>query len=179
MDYKYIEQLLERYWACETSLEEEHILRTFFAQKELPVQLQKYRHLFEYEQCQKQQKLGEDFDRRLLEIVGEEPKVKKEVVIKAHRLTLNYRLRPLYRAAAVVAVFLMVGGAVQHTFNRQNYPAGWDYNMANYQDTYMAPQEAFEASMGGIEEIQNLLRDVPSPTDSLNERLQQPNDTRQ
>ena len=25
MDYKYIEQLLERYWQCETSLEEEGI----------------------------------------------------------------------------------------------------------------------------------------------------------
>ena len=30
MDYKYIEQLLERYWNCETSLEEEQILRSFF-----------------------------------------------------------------------------------------------------------------------------------------------------
>ena len=34
MDYKYIEQLLERYFAAETSLEEEHILRAFFSQKE-------------------------------------------------------------------------------------------------------------------------------------------------
>ena len=32
MDYKYIEQLLERYWACETTLEEEQILRAFFLQ---------------------------------------------------------------------------------------------------------------------------------------------------
>lgn len=36
MDYKYIEQLLERYWNCETSVEEEQILRIFFQQKELP-----------------------------------------------------------------------------------------------------------------------------------------------
>ena len=28
MDFKYIEQLLERYWQCETSLEEEAQLRT-------------------------------------------------------------------------------------------------------------------------------------------------------
>ena len=33
MDYKYIEQLLERYWNCETSAEEEQILRIFFQQK--------------------------------------------------------------------------------------------------------------------------------------------------
>ena len=30
MDYKYIEQLLERYWEGETTLQEEAILRTFF-----------------------------------------------------------------------------------------------------------------------------------------------------
>ena len=37
MDYKYIEQLLERYWTCETTLEEEQILHTFFLQENLPV----------------------------------------------------------------------------------------------------------------------------------------------
>jgi len=36
MDYKYIEQLLERYWRCETSLQEEEILRLFFSQEEVP-----------------------------------------------------------------------------------------------------------------------------------------------
>ena len=46
MDYKYIEQLLERYWQCETSLEEESILQTFFAQKEVPTEFLKYKGLF-------------------------------------------------------------------------------------------------------------------------------------
>ena len=36
MDYKYIEQLLERYFNAETSLEEESILRTFFSQTDVP-----------------------------------------------------------------------------------------------------------------------------------------------
>ena len=30
MDYKYIEQLIERYWECETSQQEEDILRACF-----------------------------------------------------------------------------------------------------------------------------------------------------
>ena len=46
MDYKYIEQLLERYWNCETSLEEEQILRSFFRQKEVPAHLLRYKQLF-------------------------------------------------------------------------------------------------------------------------------------
>ena len=37
MDCKYIEQLLERYWQCETSLEEEAQLRAFFNGSDVPV----------------------------------------------------------------------------------------------------------------------------------------------
>jgi hypothetical protein len=48
MDYKYIEQLLERYWACETTLQEEAILRAFFSQEEIPEGLRKYQALFTY-----------------------------------------------------------------------------------------------------------------------------------
>ena len=49
MDYKYIEQLLERYWDCETNLEEEQILRSFFNQKEIPAELIQYKEFFVYE----------------------------------------------------------------------------------------------------------------------------------
>ena len=51
MDYKYIQQLLERYWMCETTLEEEEILRTFFSQKDIPAGLLRYKDLFAYEQA--------------------------------------------------------------------------------------------------------------------------------
>ena len=46
MDYKYITQLLDRYWAAETSIEEERILRAFFSQTEVPEELKQYRSLF-------------------------------------------------------------------------------------------------------------------------------------
>ncbi len=46
MDYKYINQLLDRYWKAETSLEEEEILRAFFSQDELPAELKPYQALF-------------------------------------------------------------------------------------------------------------------------------------
>ena len=65
MDYKYIEQLLERYWRCETSLQEEEILRMFFSQEDIPVALVPYRSLFVYEQNEKEMDvLGDDFDQR-------------------------------------------------------------------------------------------------------------------
>ena len=71
MDYKYIEQLLDRYWACETSEEEERILKAFFSQKDVPAALARYKALFVYEteQCAAST-LGDDFDRRVMEAAG-------------------------------------------------------------------------------------------------------------
>ena len=62
MDYKDIEQLLERYWQCETSVEEEATLRDFFAKEEVPAHLLRYKNLFVYQQVQQEVGLGEDFE---------------------------------------------------------------------------------------------------------------------
>ena len=85
MDYKYIEQLLERYWNAETSLEEESILRTFFSQKDIPAEMEH----------------------------------------------LPQRLMPLFKAAAVVAIILTLGGALQ---------APWDSTW-NTPEDYAAIQQ--------------------------------------
>ena len=107
MDYKYIEQLLERYLLCETSLEEERILRTFFSQENVPVRLMPYKDLFTYErQSLEDERLDEDFDRRMLEMVGED-------TVKARTISLTERLKPLFKAAAIVAIFLTLGNAMQ------------------------------------------------------------------
>ena len=107
MDYKYIEQLLERYWLCETSLEEERILRTFFSQENVPVRLMPDKDLFTYErQSLEDERLDEDFDRRMLEMVGED-------TVKARTISLTERLKPLFKAAAIVAIFLTLGNAMQ------------------------------------------------------------------
>ena len=108
MDYKYIEQLLERYWRCETSLEEEEILKAFFSQEELPASLRRYRDLFAYEHQEvKDDVLGDDFDARMMEMVSEK---------KARTVSLTQRLMPLFKAAAVVAIFLTLGNAAQRAF---------------------------------------------------------------
>ena len=53
MDYNYIKQLLQRYWSCQTSLEEEEILRAFFSQKTVPAELAQYQPLFAYQAAEK------------------------------------------------------------------------------------------------------------------------------
>ena len=106
MDYKYIEQLLERYWQGETTLQEENILRSFFSQQDIPEHLQKYKALFTYE---KEEPLGDDFD----EQIGEAPVAKT--------FSLKDRLMPLFKAAAIVAIVLTLGNAAQAPWNY-----GWD-----------------------------------------------------
>ena len=118
MDYKYIEQLLERYWACETTLQEEAILRAFFSQEDIPEALRKYQALFTYEQ-EKDEPLGEDFDTHILQQIGEAPVAKT--------VTLKSRLMPLFRAAAIVAIVLTLGNAAQ---------APWEWGWDDPKDAY-------------------------------------------
>jgi len=135
MDYKYIEQLLERYWEAETSLEEETILRTFFSQRDIPENLQKYQPLFDCEQ-QKEESLGEDFDARILEMIGEAPVAKT--------VTLKSRLMPLFKAAAIVAIILTLGNAAQ---------APWDI-WDDPRDAYVKAHEQIDDTVNVLTTIQ-------------------------
>lgn len=116
MDYKYITQLLERYWRAETTLEEENILRSFFSQVSVPEELKQYRSLFLYQATEpKADHLDAAFDDRLMAIVGEEQE--SAPAVKAHRITLRERMFPLFKAAAIVAIILTLGNAAQYSFN--------------------------------------------------------------
>ena len=110
MDYKYIEQLMERYWNAETSTEEESILRSFFSQENIPAEMEQWRSLFVADEP----KLSDDFDARILAMINEEAQP-----VKAKEVKLTQRLIPLFKAAAVVAIILTLGGALQ---------APWDNN---------------------------------------------------
>jgi hypothetical protein len=113
MDYKYIEQLLERYWDAETSMEEERILRAFFSQETVPAHLQHLRPLFT---AADDEVLGDDFDARMLAMVNDD-----RPAVTARRVTLTQRLMPLFKAAAIVAILLTLGNAAQAPWNY-----GWD-----------------------------------------------------
>ena len=118
MDYKYIDQLLERYWAAEATLEEEEILKAFFSQMDIPAELEQYRPLFVYEHAEKQQdRLGSDFDERILAMIEEES---ESQVVKARTISMSQRLMPLFRAAAVVAIILTLGQAAQVPFQQKD-----------------------------------------------------------
>lgn len=134
MDYKYIEQLLERYWQCETSLNEEAILREFFSQEDIPQELLPYKDLFAYQRAQQQVKLGEDFDSRILAKI-EAP------VVKAKRISFVARWSPLFKAVAMVAIVVFTATAVKRLSSDTTVS---DYNYDEYTDTYTDPEVAYE-----------------------------------
>ena len=146
MDYKYIEQLLERYWQCETTLQEEAILRTFFSQPDIPEALRKYQALFAGE-SQKEEPLGEDFDARMLDLIGEAPKT----------ITLKDRLMPLFKAAAIVAILLTLGNAAQ---------APWEWGWDDPKDAYAKFHEKDADSVNVLNTIQaeNMTDSIKSTT---------------
>lgn len=127
MDYKYINQLLERYWNGETSLEEEQILRSFFSQICVPEELAKYRPLFNYEQTEtKTDRLGDDFDERIMSMIDEP----QEIKVKAQPIRISQRFAPLFKAAAMVAIVLTLTQAAQFSF--QSHDAGNTAMPGNY-----------------------------------------------
>lgn len=148
MDYKYIEQLLERYWQCETSLEEENILRTFFSQKDVPAEMLQYRSLFVYEQQSKaEDMLDESFDERILAMI-DEPKV-----VKAKHISLKHHLMPLGKAAAVVAIILTFGNAISVTLDSSN--TAEQQAMAEFESNSDTIQ--LLTSSGGVYKIDSML----------------------
>ena len=158
MDYKYIEQLLERYWQCETSLEEEAILRTFFAQKDVPAHLRRYQTLFSGIKSIQEAKLGEDFDQKILAQIHEGEQV------KARRITFSHRLMPLYKAAASVAIVLTLGNAIQTTVVQKDPDHGYKYE--HYQDSYKDPSVAYDQVSNALQMVSQGLSEA-SEKDSL------------
>ena len=114
MNYQYIEQLLDRYWNCETTLEEEQILRSFFSQADVPLRLKHYAAFFAYEATQKEEKLGEDFDRRILAMTEEEH------AVEAKTIKFSTRIAPFFKAAAVVAVVLTIGNIAERALQNNS-----------------------------------------------------------
>lgn len=108
MDYRYIEQLIERYFAAETSLGEERILRDFFAQDDVPAHLKVYQPLFQEEAQLSEAHLDKQFDKRLLSMTDEGH-------VRAHRISLYERLRPMMKAAVFVGLAAMMGVALERS----------------------------------------------------------------
>lgn len=121
-----IEQLLEKYWKCETSLEEENELKAYFMENKVPEELKETALLFQYFDTQKKLGISKiEFDHKIK--AGVTPAEKGKV-------------RKMFFATAKIAAGVLVLVAATFLVRqeiRKSYPE-------EVVDTYSDPQLAFE-----------------------------------
>lgn len=99
MDSKIIDQILDKYWEGETSLQEEAQLREYFAQDDVPAKYDSIKPMFQFFKQEQEAYLNGDFDERLSSklkaVEKQEPKAK----------SLTFYIR---RVAAIAAILVGV-----------------------------------------------------------------------
>jgi len=119
-NYKYIEELLDKYWACESNLEEENTLRKFFSQEQqLPAHLQQYQPLFMYQQEEREIRLPADFEAQLLAKITTHlaPRTSHPVP------RIRYRTSFFFKIAAGLLLLLSIGFFAQQYRKTQEQAA--------------------------------------------------------
>ena len=125
MDSNHIEDLLQKYWNAETSLEEEQELRIFFANESVPENLKEPADLFRYFELQKNMGLNDDaFDKKLKHKIKPQGKVMSMPMVQLTRIAAGLFV--------VVAATFFIRQEV-----RKAYPD-------EPEDTYSDPKVAFE-----------------------------------
>jgi hypothetical protein len=126
MDSKKIEELLSRYWNCETSLEEEQQLREYFRGAAIPEQWKETATLFRYFEENKKKQLNDvAFEAHVIS------KIKAPARGKMASLMFNSM-----RIAAGVAVLMIAVWFVRNEVRKSTPP--------EVVDTYDDPKLAFE-----------------------------------
>jgi hypothetical protein len=130
MDSKEVGQLLEKYWNCETSLEEEQVLRSYFNGPDVPDQLKDAAQLFRFFENERQRALTSDFDHDVLRSVK-----------KTERTTKVISMVRWVRVARIAAgVLVMVAAGY---FIRNEVMKSKDQTQA-LTDTFSDPKDALE-----------------------------------
>ncbi len=124
MDSKKLEELLQKYWDCETSLEEEKQLQEYFRTEKVPEQWKEAASLFHYFEQQKNKSVNEQFDKT---IIGQLKKPKGRV---------TNLVQTSLRIAAGVAVLVVAVFFVREEIRKTDSVA--------MEDTYDDPQKALE-----------------------------------
>lgn len=141
MDSEKIHSLLEKYWNCETSVQEEKELQLFFSDGNVPEELRQYIPLFSYIRDEQSVTLGDDFSERLQNALEAEGK-ERYITIRI--------FRPLLRIA--VSVLLVVGMGISFYFiSKQD-------NRPHFVETFEDPNAAMQQATYALEKLSHALR---------------------
>jgi hypothetical protein len=130
MDLNRVDILLERYWNCASTVEEEEELKALFNANEVPEELKSSAALFKYFELQRQATLDEKFTEEIVEKINLQHSTP---VIK-----MNSNFRNFMKVAAAILVIL----AASFIF-RMEYWQGEKPTMLLVEDTFKTPEEAY------------------------------------
>ncbi len=134
-DIEKINLLLDKYWACLSSVEEEEILRNYFQQEDIPDTLKDTAALFRFYAAQSEQALNsEEFDNRMLHQLG----TAEEGILQKPRQKVLSLFRYYGRAAVLIVGVLVSAYFVKNEYERSRIQT------ALVEDTFEDPQKAFE-----------------------------------
>jgi len=136
MDSRHVEQLLEKYWNCETSLEEEQELRAFFRGDQVPSALKDTADLFKYFDEEKGKGLEEKFETTVTKQLRQR---------RGGKVISMVSFRNVARIAAGIGVLVVATYFIRNEI-RKSYPP-------ELQDTYTDPQLAFEETKKALQMI--------------------------
>lgn len=148
MDSNRIEELLQKYWNCETSLDEEKQLREYFQRADVPEHLKEPASLFRYFEAQKNTSVQD------IALDG--------VMLQGHKASKTRRL--VYnslRIAAGVAVLIVAGWFIQHETKT-------DVTADVPVDTYDDPKLAFEETKKALMMISQGFEEAEQQAKKLN-----------
>lgn len=137
MTIEQINRLLEKYWAGDTSTEEESALKTFFSGEFIPEELSKYKPLFFWKINQLQLK----GNRR--------PKIES-------RKTTGFQWYSFLKTAASVLLILTLGIGIYTHYQQEKYLE------KIFSETYSNPEDALQETknvIGKISSVLNLAKD--------------------
>jgi hypothetical protein len=133
MKQEAIKQLLEKYWDCDTSQEEEQSLAAFFSGNDIPEEWQKYQTLFAWKKKQSQ-----ITGSKKLKIEFEKPQI--------------LHFYPLIRIAASVLLILTMGIGVYTHYEQEKFMD------TVFSETYSDPEEALQTTEHVIEKVSSVLQ---------------------
>ncbi|MGB0524664.1 MAG: hypothetical protein ACPGJS_16950 [Flammeovirgaceae bacterium] len=137
MDSKEIRQLLEKYWACEASLEEEQQLNTYFNGTDIAPELVEYQALFNYLDQQKTLETSARFDEQLKWKIANHNRSKTKP-----KLVLNFM-----RVAASLLIILTF------SYVYYNHHQHKQQTTAILEDTYQDPEIAYQEMKKALLEV--------------------------
>jgi hypothetical protein len=126
-DLKHIEQLLEKYYNGETSLEEERKLRWYFQTRDVPEWLQPEKKMYDYFQKIRQEELSPGFTQKLSKFIDKQQKAQGKTIARTVLLWAG-------SAAAALIILLTVWLGYKEPFS--------PYASA-FQDTFDDPELAY------------------------------------